>query len=51
MHPLDGPPALLPGTRAIFRILPQDQFPPMLPAGDKSGWNSGYSSPGERLRK
>jgi len=29
----------------------QNPFPPMLPIGDKSGWNSDYSSLREHLRK
>ena len=31
MSPPDGPPAPLSGVKAIFRILPQDPFPPMPP--------------------
>ena len=51
MHPPDGPPAPLPGAKAIFRILPQGPFPPMLPTGDKSKWNSDYLPPWGYLRK
>jgi hypothetical protein len=52
MHPPDGPLENLhsPEQRPFFAFC-QDPLPPMPPTGDKSGWHSDYSSPGENLRK